>query len=44
MRMRPSGGRFAVSAEARWHSNFTNSGDDSQLGFYTLGVALSMLR
>ena len=44
VRVRPGGGRLAVSAEARWHSNFTNSGDDNQLGFYTLGVALSMLR
>jgi hypothetical protein len=44
VRVRPGDGRFAVSAEARWHSNFTNSGDESQLGFYTLGVALSMLR
>ncbi|HEX2167574.1 MAG TPA: hypothetical protein VHG09_10125 [Longimicrobiales bacterium] len=36
--------RFAVSGEARWHSNLTNSGDDSQLGFYTFGIALSLLR
>lgn len=38
------GRRFAVSGEARWHSNLTNSGDDSQLGFYTFGIALSLLR
>lgn len=36
--------RFAVSAEARWHSNLTSSGDDAQLGFYTFGLALSLLR
>lgn len=44
VRVRPGGGRFGVSAEARWHSNFTSSGDESQLGFYTFGLALSMLR
>lgn len=36
--------RFAVSGEARWHSNFTNSGDDFLLGFYTFGLAVSLLR
>ena len=38
------GTRFAVSGEARWHSNLTNSGDDSELGFYTLGAGLTVLR
>lgn len=36
--------RFAISGEARWHSNLTNSGDETQLGFYTFGAALSLLR
>jgi hypothetical protein len=44
LRVRPGGGRVAVSAETRWHSNFTRSGDDSQLGLYTAGVTLSLLR
>ena len=44
LRVRPGTGRIGVSAEARWHSNFTNSGDDTQLGFYTFGLGLSLLR
>lgn len=44
VRYRPGRGRFAVSGEGRWHSNLTNSGEDTQLGFYTLGIAASLLR
>ncbi|HEX6133166.1 MAG TPA: hypothetical protein VFZ24_04245 [Longimicrobiales bacterium] len=44
LRFRPGTGRFAVSGEARWHSNLTNSGNDRELGFYTLGVGLTLLR
>lgn len=44
VRYRPGNGRLAFSGEARWHSNLTNSGDDTQLGFYTVGIAASLLR
>ncbi|HEX6308646.1 MAG TPA: hypothetical protein VFZ69_10690 [Longimicrobiales bacterium] len=44
VRFRPGAGRFAISGEARWHSNLTNSGDSRELGFYTLGVGLTLLR
>lgn len=44
LRVRPGTGRVGISAEGRWHSNFTNSGDDTQLGFYTFGLGLSLLR
>jgi hypothetical protein len=45
IRYRPGGGRIGVSGEGRWHSNFTNSGNEGeQLGFYTVGVGVSLLR
>lgn len=44
IRYRPGSGRIGVSAEGRWHSNFTNSGDDIDPGFFTFGVAFSVLR
>ena len=44
LRLRPGSGRLGISGEGRWHSNFTNSGEDTQLGFYTFGLGLSVLR
>lgn len=44
LRVRPGNGSFAVSGEGRWHSNFTNAASDIDQGFYTVGVALSLLR
>jgi hypothetical protein len=44
IRVRAGRSRFAASGEARWHSNFTNDGEEDQLGFYTFGLAVSLLR
>jgi hypothetical protein len=45
VRYRPGGGRIGVTGEGRWHSNFTRSGNEGeQLGFYTMGVGVSLLR
>jgi hypothetical protein len=45
VRYRPGAGRIGVTGEARWHSNFTRSGNEGeQLGFYTMGLGVSLLR
>jgi hypothetical protein len=34
--------RQSLFLEARWQSNLTRSGDDTQLGFYTLGIGAAL--